>query len=71
MSEDKVTFTKKYRCPRHGDQGPLIGVKVSLDFVPEKNQPAAFSKGGVQICMVCWVEHLLKDCCELEEVAGD
>ena len=58
----------KYHCAKHGPQGHVVGVQVSI--VMHKDAPnQAYADGfGGRFCMQCFVEMLAAHCCELTEV---
>lgn len=50
-----------HRCPRHGDQGQVVGISLLIDAAPLKPLKRKY-------CMECFADMLDANCCQLIEV---
>lgn len=52
--------TPRYFCPKHGDQGCLIGISITLHDGPDPGDgltPSLAARMGTRnYCMCCWID---------------
>lgn len=58
----------KYFCPKHGDQGPYIGIELAISSVSEPLPESLKSRAGRRYCMACWVDLMDREMEQLVEV---
>lgn len=74
MSFVRSVGNKRYVCPKHGDQGRMIGVEVHLYGVEGEPLPASLKpRAHRRYCMACWIDMMdefMEPLAEVETAEG-